>query len=83
MANVSEQIDMDKLKYSTINSIFDQKEKYIIIALTGKVGAGSSTIAKLVKKTLEEMNLSYNQPGLEGFRNDEEREQRILQRYRL
>ena len=72
---------IDELKYTTINSLFDQKEKYLIIALTGKLGAGCSTLAGIFRKTLEEMNLSHGQPGIEGFQNDKEREVRLLQRY--
>ncbi len=71
----------DRIKYGTINAVFDQKEKYLIIALTGKVGAGCSTIAKLFQSSLEDMKLSYNQPGIDGFKSDEEREYRVLQRF--
>ena len=69
------------IKYSTINGIFEQKEKYLIIGLTGKVGAGCSTTAGLLQKTLEGMNLSYAQPGIEGFDDDRQREYRALQRF--
>jgi deoxycytidylate deaminase len=72
---------IDEVKYGTINAIFDQREKYIIIGLTGKVGSGCSTIANLFQSSLEQMNLSYNQPGIGGLHSDQEREQRVLQRF--
>lgn len=73
--------DYDRVKFSTANGIFSQKEKYLIIGLTGKVGAGCSTIAAILQKSLAEMNLSYNRPGIEGLQNDLEREYRIIQRF--
>lgn len=71
----------DKIKFGTVNGVFAQKEKYLIIGLTGKVGAGCSTIAEIFQRTLEQMSLSYNQPGLDGLKNDKEREYRVLQRF--
>lgn len=73
--------ETDQIKYGMINALFDQREKYIIIGLTGKVGAGCSTVAKLFQSSLEKMNLSYNQPGIRGFADENEREARILQRF--
>lgn len=74
-------ISAPELKKSSITAVFEQREKYIIIGLTGKTGSGCTTVANLFSKSLQAMKLSYPQPGIDGLRNDNEREVRLLQRY--
>lgn len=76
-----DEFDISKLMRSSINSTFDQREKYLIIALTGKTGSGCTTVADIFSKSLQEMKLSYPQPGLDGLNDDNEREIRLIQRY--
>ena len=70
-----------KLRESTVNGVFDQREKYLIIGLTGKNGSGCSTTACIFAEPMQDVNLSCPEPGLNGLDSDLERESRIIQRY--
>lgn len=70
-----------KLRESTVNGVFDQREKYLIIGLTGKNGSGCSTTASIFAEPMQDVNLSCPEPGLNGLDSDLERESRIIQRY--
>ncbi len=71
----------EKLRESTVNGVFDQREKYLIIGLTGKNGSGCSTTASIFAEPMQDANLSCPEPGLNGLGSDLERESRIIHRY--
>lgn len=64
-----------------IVNIMSQNEEFIIIGLTGRVGAGCSEAAEIFASTYQQLELPWIQPGIQGLRNNEERDLRILQRY--
>ncbi len=63
--------------------IFDEKEEFIVIGLTGRLGAGCSECAKILCSDYDQIqkNLPWPTPGLHGLRDDQERELRILARF--
>ena len=63
--------------------IFDEKEEFIVIGLTGRLGAGCSECAKILCSDYDQIqkNLPWPTPGLHGLRDDEERDLRILARF--
>lgn len=64
-----------------IVNIMSQNEEFIIIGLTGRVGSGCSEAAEIFGSTYQQLELPLIQPGIQGLRNNEERDLRILQRY--
>lgn len=62
-------------------NIMSQNEEFIIIGLTGRVGSGCSEAAEIFGSTYQQLELPLIQPGIQGLRNNEERDLRILQRY--
>ena len=42
-----------------IDSLYSTKEELLIVGLTGRTGAGCSTVAKILKRPLEEMDFEY------------------------
>lgn len=69
------------LQKRAIDTIFDQREKFIIIGLTGKIGSGCSTVARQCEKKFEELKLACPQPPMNGAWTDKERDSRIIQRF--
>ena len=80
MSNKSEKTSLD-IQHDVIKTIFDQKEKYLIIALTGKVGSGCSSAAEIFQKKYEEMNFSCPTSGDRGYADDDDRETAIIRRF--
>lgn len=65
----------------TMESVFSQKENYIVIGLTGKVGSGCTTVARVFQENFEDMGLRDISPNDDGLKNDREREDRIIRRF--
>lgn len=69
---------MDKLTES-IHTVYDNREKYIIIGLTGRTGTGCSTAAGIFANNSDELHLSIPQE-IKGNKN-EERKTFIVKRF--
>lgn len=76
-----ENLDVEKISLNTISSVFEEREKYIIIALTGKVGSGCTVVADIFEQPFSEINLVCESPNQSGFENDKQRALRILWRF--
>lgn len=68
-------------KKTVIDHIFDERKQYLIIALTGKIGAGCSYVSSFIRDICSSRDISRPTPGLDGFSSDEERANSILLRY--
>lgn len=42
-----------------INQIYNEKNNQVIIGLTGRTGAGCSTVAKILKKQFDDLELEF------------------------
>ena len=62
-------------------ALMTQREQFIIIGLTGRIGVGCSETAKVMSSSYSELNLPLITPGVVGLNSDEIRDKRILQRY--
>lgn len=52
---------MNKSNYSVaVETLYGERENSLILGLTGRTGAGCSTIASILKMTVEEINLQYS-----------------------
>lgn len=47
--------------YDAINQLFNEKEKLIIVGLTGRTGAGCSTAAGILEKEYDKLDLEYKE----------------------
>lgn len=63
-----------------ISQIYQKKEKLVIIGLTGRTGAGCSTVANILKKKIFE-NLDIRPVKPYDFKNTDERKFRIIYEY--
>lgn len=55
---------MDKFNIDNVNvitSMYKNKEELLILGLTGRTGAGCSTVAKILSKQFEELSLKYEE----------------------
>lgn len=64
-----------------IMNILAQKEEFMVIGLTGRMGAGCSTVANILCSKYSDLNLPLPLPGYNGMRNDDERDLRIIMRF--
>lgn len=65
---------------NSINSIFKEHEKFIILGLTGRTGSGCSTLAKVLNtEKFEDLALKTPQPN--NFEHNYERKYRIIYKY--
>lgn len=78
---MSDNKNFSEIQKNTIKEIFEQREKFIIIGLTGKIGSGCSTVAKQCEKSFRELKLSCPQPPANGKWDDSQRDSRIIQRF--
>lgn len=63
-----------------LDTIYKERQKFIILGLTGRTGSGCSTISELLsEKSFSEFNPP--KPKLNNFSNDEERKYRIVYDY--
>lgn len=69
------------IQKSVIERVFDERKQYLIIALTGKIGAGSSYVSSFIQDACWSRDISRDTPGLDGFLSDEQRANSILLRY--
>ncbi len=69
----------EKKVNKTVEFIFDERKNFVIIGLTGRTGAGCSTVSELLSRTFEE--LIPPEPQNNCFQNNEERKYKILYNY--
>lgn len=63
-----------------VDRLYEQREKLIIIGLTGRTGAGCTTVANILSKdNLSDMDL--HSPKTRDFRNSDERKYSIIRKY--
>ena len=48
---------MENKEAKGINALFNNRRNFIIIGLTGRTGAGCSTVAELLTKEFKELNI--------------------------
>ena len=63
----------------SVNQLYSQKEKEIILGLTGRTGSGCTTAASILKKNFDDLELEYDNVQ-EGFAK-ENREFEIIKNY--
>lgn len=55
-----------------MDKVYEEKEKIVIVGLTGRTGAGCSTAANILKKDFQHLNLQYDRKdSAEKFKNEE------------
>lgn len=71
---------MDKSKTDAIKSLYCQRDKFILIGLTGRTGSGCTTVSEiLAKKSMSELDLqSYKTCD---YNNADERKYSVIYRY--
>lgn len=69
---------MDEITQS-VYEIYDNREKYIIIGLTGRTGSGCSTAASILEKPISELKLAKTKIGIEN--DNELRKYSIIKRF--
>lgn len=69
------------IKRQNIVNIMSQREEFIIIGLTGKIGSGCSESARIFGSSFKNLELPWIQPDTKGFEKNEDRDKRILERY--
>lgn len=69
----------NKSPKDAINMLYSERKDFIIIGLTGRTGAGCSTVASLLAKDFEKLNPP--KPKEYGFDNNEERKYRVVYKY--
>lgn len=70
--------DMDKITQS-VHEIYDNRERYIIIGLTGRTGSGCSTAASILEKPISELKLAKPKSIIDNA--NEERKFAIIKRF--
>lgn len=63
-----------------IDTIYNEREKFIIIGLTGRTGSGCTTVSKILKKE-KFTDLNLHEPEVTGFTNNDERKYQIIYEY--
>lgn len=65
---------------NAIKNIYAEREKFIIIGLTGRTGSGCTTVSDILKQK-EFKNLSLHKPKTTNFASNEERKYQIIYNY--
>jgi dCMP deaminase len=66
--------------YKAINKIYNEREDFIVIGLTGRTGSGCSTVANILRES-KFNNLDLRLPKSYDFHNSEERKYSIIYEY--
>ncbi len=64
---------------NALEQIFQEREKFILIGLTGRTGSGCTSSANLLSSDLSDFDLP--KPKLSNFDNNDERKERIIYNY--
>ena len=62
--------------YKIVSELFERQQDFIVVGLCGKTGSGVSTIADILQKEFNELNLSLEAP--QEFSDYERHEYHIL-----
>lgn len=65
---------------NAIDKIYNEREKFIIIGLTGRTGSGCTTVSRILQ-TEKFSSLSIHQPKTTNFNNIDERKYQIVYSY--
>lgn len=66
---------------NNMKNIMTQNEDFIIIGLTGRTGSGCTDAAKIFASSFKELEFPQITAGADGFKDDTERDLRIIERY--
>ena len=66
-------------KVNALLQIFKEREKFILIGLTGRTGSGCTTAAELLSSSFKKFDLP--KPKFGPFKNNDERKNRIIYSY--
>ena len=64
-----------------ISQVYESKERMMIIGLTGRTGSGCSTVASILEKNFNDLDLKSTKKY--DFKNTEERKERIIYEYMI
>ena len=64
---------------NAVDTIYSEREKFIIIGLTGRTGSGCTTVSNILSKKFN--NLALHQPKNTDFNNIDERKYQIIYSY--
>lgn len=73
--------DILNVQRNYITNILQQREEFLIIGLTGRIGSGCSTVAQILGQYFSKLGVPSISPNDSGFDNDKQRDLRILYRY--
>lgn len=62
-----------------MRKVFEEKEKFVLIGLTGRTGSGCTTIAKFLDNKFSELNLPISKDH--SFNNNSERKYNVVYSY--
>ena len=65
---------------NAINTIYNEREQFIIIGLTGRTGSGCTTVSKILESE-HFSDLALHTPKTTGFDNNDERKYQIIYNY--
>ena len=72
-------MDIETNEVNALEQVFQEREKFILIGLTGRTGSGCTTAANLLSIKLNDFDLP--KPRLSEFDNNVERKERIIYNY--
>lgn len=80
LPEVHEAVEPLTNKKSPIDTIYEEREKFIIIGLTGRTGSGCTTVSSILSTSnFDKLNL--HQPKNTDFDNNDQRKYQIIYRY--
>lgn len=72
---------MSIIQRDNMTQTLTNREEFLVIGLTGRVGAGCSRAASILGSDIRELRLPAVAPGPSGLKNDNERDRRIIFAY--
>lgn len=72
---------METTKRNNIVKILAEREEFLVIGLTGRVGSGCSEAANIFCSDIQALQLPQFAPGDRGFHDDDQRDKRIITEY--
>lgn len=74
----------DSYQKNAIKSIYNEREGFLIIGLTGRIGSGCSVAADIFRKEAAELGLEHQVPSpakIDSTFNNEKRQERIIEQF--
>lgn len=72
---------MSVIQRNNMTQTLTNREEFLVIGLTGRVGAGCSKAASILGSDIRKLRLPTVAPGPSGFNDDSERDRRIIFNY--